>query len=181
MISKFIAVLSLTIWLSSSVYLGTGGFNFIQLRYEENIAKNSSDTVAVIFHNISFKNIKVLNLYHERNDLLKIFPIVTSLTTSLLELITIFSFGIIGSVTYLIKQIVINDSKVQELKYISQPLLGMLTGLVIIGISYLIPSSLTTNEIEIKPTSLMFLSLFSGFFSISFYEYMAKFYSKLLK
>jgi len=171
----------ISFWFCASLYFGTGGYNYITIRNELSKVETTNDTVRVVYRGITFSNKSYLDIYLEEQANSSLYPLINTLPTSMLILITVFSFGILGSVTNLIKQIAIDGKKIEELKYISEPLLGMLTGLIIIGLSYLIPNTLAINDIELKPMSLLFLSLFSGYFSIRFYLFLAKVFDKLFK
>lgn len=146
---------------------------------EEN--KNSKDTIKVYYGGTSFRNIKEVSILKERQATIKMYPLINTLPTLIFDLIIVFAFGVLGSITNLFKQIAYEKKKIEDLNYISEPILGMLTGFIIIGLSYLIPNTLAVNDIVLKPMSLMFLSLFSGFFSIKFYSYLNSLFGKIFK
>lgn len=177
--SKIIAILFIIFWLLSSIYFGTGGLNYVN-RHQPNVTK-INDTTQVILNGKYYKNRYELDCKQEDEISSKIYPLLEPLPTSLLYLVTIFSFGLLGSITNIFKQIAIDNKKIENTKYVSEPILGMLTGLIIMGLSFLIPNTLATQEIELKPQSLLFLSLFSGFFSLKFYEYLNKNFGKIFK
>lgn len=178
---KILPFFFILFWFCLSIYFGTGGYNYINIVQGEHKVEQSKDTVEVLYNNITYKNKAHLNYCLELEANASLYPIISSLPTSLLILITIFSFGILGSVTNLIKQIAIENKPMVELKYISEPILGMLTGFIIIGLSYLVPSTLATTDIELKPMSLVFLSFFSGLFSKDFFIHLSKLFNRIFK
>jgi hypothetical protein len=178
---KILAPLCILIWFCSSIYFGTGGYNYIKVKQDEEKAANSSDTIKVVYNEVCYKNKASLLVALEKQATINLYPMIEPLPTSVWVLITIFSFGILGSITNLLKQIALDSKEIVELKFISGPLLGMLTGFIIIGLSYLLPSTLANGDVELKPVSIMFLSLFSGFFSIEFYIFLAKLFNRIFK
>ena len=178
---SILPIIFIFFWFCLSLYFGTGGYNYINILNNSAKSESNKDTVHVTYQKLSFSNKAALNKYLEEKANSNLYPILDLLPTSLLILITVFSFGILGSITHLIKQVVIVNTNVEELKYISEPILGMLTGFIIIGLTYLVPSTLTTNDVELKPMSLMFLSFFSGYFSTKFYLYLNKVFEKIFK
>lgn len=58
---------------------------------------------------------------------------------------------------------------------------SFLTGLVIMGLSYLLPMVLINEGGKIRPFTLMFLSLFGGMYSNAFYEKLSKYVGHMFK
>ena len=179
--AKILPVTFISLWFCIGIYFGSGGYNYINVKQSKEKALHSNDTIKVTYDGVSYKNKETLVNTLEKEATVNLYPLIEPLPTELWNLITIFAFGMLGSVVNLLKQIAIDNQKVEDLKYISLPLLGMITGFIIIGLAYIVPNTLATTEIELKPMSLMFLSLFSGFFTVKFYEYFSQLFAKIFK
>lgn len=181
---KWIKIIMLGFWIIIGLYFGIGGIVNIQSNNIENEKHklglkvtnsnvNTGDTNTVIYDGISFKNKKTLEEYLNSMPLenfKKLYPISQDLPDFMGQIITALAFGLLGSVTRIVLKIAFNAKQIEEVNYISQPILGMLTGLVVMGLSYVIPTLLSKNAITLDPLSLMFFSLFAGIYNKEFYE-----------
>jgi hypothetical protein len=180
---KIIAFLILCVWLVAGLYVGIGGISRISVdETMETIDKDKDqlqkDSINIIQDGITFTSKYDLKIYLEYSNLQNYFPWAIQLTTFSCFLLTSMSFGLLGSFINVLIDICHAKVKIEESNYISKPLIGMLTGLVVLGLSYLIPTLIVKGSSEIKPLSLMFLCLFCGIYSNKFYEKLAASFDK---
>lgn len=181
---KIIAFLTLCVWLLTGLYFGMGGISRISVDdVTETIDKQKDalkkDTIDVVLNDVTIQNKYQLKYILEYSNLENYFPWAIQLTTFSSFLVTSMSFGLLGSIINILIQIVFSSVKIEDSNYISKPLLGLLTGIVVLGLSYILPTLIIKGSAEIRPLSLMFLCLFCGIYSDKFYEKMSKSFDKL--
>jgi hypothetical protein len=180
------AILSTSIFLILSLYFGIGGIISINLNEIEKQREQASqtDNVAVNYDGINFKNkdelFSYLNIQKNQN-ISKFFWWVDDLTDFGALVVTACFFGMLGGVISVINNVAINDKKLEDLHYFSVPISGFLSGIVVLGITYLIPTILVQKSDNIRSMSLMFLCLFGGIKSKELYEKVDKYFNKLFK
>jgi hypothetical protein len=176
---KIIATTAVTLWLLLSIYLGAGGITKLE---NNNLLKKTladTDTTQVVYKGINFKNKNELIVTLEQEQMSIIFPWLDSVPSFLAYLITACAFGMLGGVINLILQIFREGKNVEEVNYFSLPILSCLSGIVVLGLSFVLPTVLFKEGAEIKPTGLMFLCLFTGLFAKQFYSGVEKIFTKV--
>ncbi len=179
--SKATPILVIIGWLIIGLYFGSGGITRLE---NDNLIKktsNSTDTSQVIYNKVSYKNKNELISQLEHDEMDTIYPWVDSIPSFVAYLITACAFGLLGSITHIIYQIVLKDIELAALKYWSSPVLGTLTGMLVLGISFVLPNTLFSTDAEIKPSTLMFICLFCGLYSVQFYKRMENSFTKIFK
>jgi len=187
---KWIKISMLGFWIILGLYFGIGGIVTIQLNdikddkhklgiSDSSTVTNATDTNSVIYNDISFKNKAALKEYlnslpAENFD--KVYSFFDNIPDFMAQIITAFAFGLLGSIIRIILSVAYDKKRIQDVSHISQPLLGMLTGLVVMGVSYVIPTLLSKNSINVDPISLMFFSLFVGIYNKEFYDKLSSFF-----
>lgn len=162
-----------SLWLATGAYFGTAGYTKLKIDELINLGKTKTDSKPVLRGKISFKNSFYLAAYEEELKASKFFPgIFLSTPNILVLLITACSFGILGALTYLTKEIAINNATIESMKVISVPMLGALTGIIMSGLATLVPSILVSGETELKPLSLVFLCFFGGLYNSRFFAWL---------
>lgn len=171
----------LVIWIAFGAFFGAGGYALIDLEIQKLEAeKNPADSVMRSVGKVTFKNKKLAQIYIQERSLKKMF-LLKDIPELILFLVTASCFGLLGGCVNLIKQMAFEDKKLIELKIVSIPILGLFCGLLILGISYLVPTLLVSGEIIVRPVSLIFLSLFAGLFSKKFHEWIHSKFSDFFK
>jgi len=94
--------------------------------------------------------------------------------------ITSLIFGALGGVIKTVLQLIRKELLFSDSNVLLFPFLGMLIGLLVLGISYVLPTLLTSSFTEIRKTSLIFFCLFSGLFSEEFISSIKNNFVKLL-
>jgi hypothetical protein len=87
-----------------------------------------------------------------------------NLPASLPLFITAIAFGILGGIANVVYKAIGGEVQTTQ-RLVLKPLFGGFIGLMILGISYVLPAVLTVNEDKVRPISLAFLCLYAGAFS----------------
>ncbi|WP_118973974.1 hypothetical protein [Taibaiella koreensis] len=181
-------VLLLFIWIAISLYFGLSGL--CKLYIEEQVkaldAKKEILQKVEIDRSIdgrpSLKNQYDYQYYMLIANYQKIFPLVYIIPGFLGLVFTAMFFGMIGAVVNILVRIVGNEyTSGTEVKYVSEPILGLFTGLCVLGISYVLPTLLVSESDTIRPITLMFFALFSGLYARKFFEKMSALFPTFFK
>ena len=170
---KIINVIIIAIWTLSGLYYGVGGYMSIVLLDQKEKAELGQD-VGLKIDDTIYRNMDQYKWFHNKKQLETVFPWLIKVPQSLAIIIAALSFGILGGVTRLIKQIAFDDGvTLENIRAVSIPTLGMLSGIIMLGVTFIIPTVLTSGEQELRPTTLIFLTLFAGLFAKRFYEWLS--------
>lgn len=188
-INAIINAIIVVSWVLFGLYFGIGGWAKMDLEQEKKVTNNKllKNDQAVIYQGISFKSYRDLQAALENEELIeekvkiyKYFPWIFYLPSFVGFVITAGAFGALGGVTNILKQIAIDNVKLEDSKVMSTPIFGFLVGLLMLGISYVFPSALTFDKADVKPTSLLFLCMFGGIFSGHIYNWLENFIKSIL-
>ncbi|MDB5005665.1 MAG: hypothetical protein JWP45_58 [Mucilaginibacter sp.] len=186
LVIKVALCLLLAIWLFAGVIIGVGGLT--KLSSDETLEKldrNKSDLIKKTFPAIKTEkgatigDEYTLAVYNEQQGLETYFKWTVILPQFTAEIITAMSFGLPGALVNVLKDLAIKRKSLLEVSCITMPILGLLTGIVVLGLSYLLPTVLTKDAGEIRPMTLMFLCLFCGISTQKFYDKIESFFDKL--
>jgi hypothetical protein len=173
--SKIPAIVFLCFWLFSGLYLGLGGISRVnvdevneQIEAKRNVLQK--DTINYTFKKVKYTTLYDFELAIENQNLVDYFSWVNGLNKFSSLLLTAMSFGIIGAIISILIEIAFGGTSVENTAFITKPILGLLTGLVVLGISYILPTIVVKGNTEIRPISLMFICLFCGIYSNKFYD-----------
>lgn len=183
--SKVIPAFIIIVWLLTGLYFGIGGL--LRLNMDKTIkeldTKRESLEKQKIDYQINgndFKNNYEFLVYLEIQSVNRHFPWASEISDFIAILITSFAFGLNGALIALFKQLAHENKNLNEIKIWSTPTLGILTGLVVLGLAYIIPELLTKSSDGIQPITLMFLCLFAGMHSDKFYAKINTNFNKIL-
>jgi hypothetical protein len=87
------------------------------------------------------------------------------------------AFCVIGVVISIFKMMLFDKLQVDDGYIVFAPFLGMLTGFVVIALSYLVPNILTQDVGKLRPLPLMMISLLVGIFIEEFYNKISKYFT----
>lgn len=164
----------ITVLFFLALYLGSGGFIVLENEqgYEKALTLQKKE---VIYKNITFYNKEVMVAAKQQGLIFDFYPYYDRLPSVLNFIITAICFGIIGSIGKVINDSIKNETILYEKKNLLLiPCQGGIIGLIILGVSYTIPVLLTTDNVTLKPITVVFLSLFSGIFYENFYQWFLK-------
>lgn len=150
-----------------ALYFGTGGFLILENDLKVNEVRNTKTTS----ENAQSLKMDLDNLLAEQTLIVEIYPYILKLPTVLSFLITAMCFGMMGAIAKVINDIIQARNKVEDtINLLLIPLLGAFIGLIILGVSYALPTLLTNENISLKPISIVFLSLFGGIYYMKFFK-----------
>jgi hypothetical protein len=183
---KLLPALILAIWLLGGLYVGIAGITKVSSdEVLESIVQDrdklQKDTINTTWNGQHVATLYDLKYLSEYTTLTNLFPWTQAIPKFTAYLITAMAFGLLGALIGLIKDLALTATVARDTKWFSRPLLGLLTGLVVLGLSYLLPTVLIKGNNEIRPLTLMFLCLFCGIFSEKFYHSLASSFDKLIK
>lgn len=177
---KYLVACLFVIWISAGLYFGVGGIAQMKInavtKEKNQLDAQATDTgknSAVLYDGIPFKDINAVKQYLDEQkieQLKKIVPFFDGVPDYLALIITGSSFSLLGVLIRMLIGIILNKRKLIEMNYLSEPLLGILTGIVVQGAASLVPIVFTGKAIEINTVSLVFFCLFAGLYYDSFYE-----------
>lgn len=171
--TKTIYALAFIGWISIGAYFGSAGYTKLKIDELNNLGKSSGQGKSVSLGSITFQNPYFMEAYQEETKAVKYFPeFFLSMPNILVFLITACSFGILGAQTFLVKRVAIDSELLINLKVVSVPLLGALTGIIVLGLATTVPVLLISGEAELKPITLIFLCFFGGFYNTKFFDWL---------
>ncbi|MBO3698576.1 hypothetical protein [Roseivirga sp. E12] len=117
----------------------------------------------------SYLNLEHYDVELQLNKLKNVFSWLYGLPTDLVYFLTSCAFGIVGGIIRLTRASIIGQKQTIQ-KQFQYVLMGVMMGIIVVGVSYILPNFLSSSSIEINSTTLMFLSLFAGIFSETFFK-----------
>lgn len=157
----------LLVVIGMSLYLGVGGMERVELiRQAKEAAKKPASDGTFSYGGETFSSKEALAVARNEERVERLFPWIGLLTSLASLALTAGAFGVLGGAARVVKELVI-DSKPLDLKeVVLNPLFGFLVGIMLLGISYVLPAALTDQEdVQLTPTTLLFLCFFGGLFS----------------
>lgn len=186
---RILGTTALLFWFLIGIYFGVSGLVYGEEKKDLNavVTLNSETTDSgkikkeiiddgdveviqkYIYDGIIFTDRGLVDEYIKAKQLNSMFTWLADFPELIILVLTSCALGAFGGVIRIVRQITFEGKKIEDTKYITIPFLGLLLGMVVLGISYLLPTILTVNDdIQISETSLVFFSLFAGLFSQSF-------------
>lgn len=146
-----------------SLYIALYGWVGIELNTAiEKASTASTGNGPVIYRDVSFKNKEALTIYKRYEIAEKIFPSLYNVPKPILFVFTVMAFGYIGGLIRVLYDITSGKKNLSNTTLCSLAL-SSLNGVLILGVSYVIPSILTVSDVTLRPLALLFLCLFAGF------------------
>jgi hypothetical protein len=103
-------------------------------------------------------------------------------SNSWILIITCSFLGCLGSIVRLVKEFMFDKHMPVERRLLLLPVLGFICGFIVLAISYAIPKFLTTsNDINLDPASVMFISLLAGIYGELFMSWLENVAKSLFK
>ena len=157
-------------WFLFGMYIGVGGLVATHLNSPEALASVTEGDgpikVEIDGREVPFASAAEYHHYLEVQDSKKLFPIAFALPSLVSLLISTAAFGALGGVARLLKWIAHDKHPLTLTEAASLPALGFLMGMMLLGLSSLVPATLIQgDEVTLRPTTLIFLALIFGFFS----------------
>ena len=172
----FLAYLSFAFWLCFGLYFGLAGILHADLMEEKEsaIQEQTADGEHVyVYDGIRFSSYDKAVVYQREQMASGTFSWFLTVPSKLILFLTAMALGGLGGVIGMVKQLALANASILDLKPFWGPMLGALIGLLVLGISYLLPVILTTDtEVEIRSTTLIFISMFAGLYARQFLRFL---------
>ena len=169
--------LSLLLFLYFGVGAYLGAYLHVSSTSSEPTIKHSSSRV--IYQGVEFNSIEDVKEVLKREPVGIYFPWVFSLPFIATILILAFCSGAFGGIFRIFKELGIDKRNIAEIPVVYMSFCAGFTGLMVLGVSYLLPSMLTASKNTPWPISIMFLSIFGGFFPETTMKWLEKLSKKL--
>ncbi|TRX49696.1 hypothetical protein FNH22_26890 [Fulvivirga sp. M361] len=193
--------ISLTLWLLFGLYFGLAGILYADLTEEKEFIGGSNQVKKEVqlppgvtkgidslgnayyeMNGVKFTSLEKIKLRGQEEAAESVFNWYKTLPNKLILFITSMALGGLGSLISLVKKLALENARIDDLRTFWHPMLGALIGIIVLGISYLIPIIITTeSEVEIRATTLIFLSMFAGMYSKEFLAFLESRFSNYLK
>ncbi len=179
------AYISFVFWLAFGLYFGLAGILYADL-VEEKAAAITEQTSASGQHLFTYKGAAFSTrekaaIAQQEDQASSIFSWFAYLPEKLILFITSLALGGLGGVIGIVKRMALGKASILEVKPFWIPMLGALIGILVLGVSYLLPVILTTStEVEIRATTLIFVSMFAGLYSRQFLSFLESRFSSYL-
>lgn len=179
--------LALIFWLAFGIYFGLAGIIYYDFSNEKEVVttkvvkdENSGDEPTVYYvDEIPFSSLERAQAYIEENRIGSMYNWFYRIPDKLTLFLTSMALGGLGSVISIVSRMALKNASIVDLKVFWNALLGALIGILVLGISYILPLLLTTEtEINIRPTTLIFISLFAGLYAEKFLTSLEKYFSQ---
>lgn len=156
-------------------WAGLGGY--LHLAVRGSVISSSAAPGSYEVDSIVFKTAEEALVYLEDSRTCKHFPWFKDLTDGELLFLACTGCGLIGGVIAIVLRIARGQLKVEQGRVISIPLLGLLTGWVVVLVVQFLPDSVMTFATR-KPLGLPGISLLAGIFFSLFYRWLADLFKK---
>lgn len=172
----------------SAFYIGVGGLgnedynNKLTALYTQK--PDGIDTTSVRDGLVQYQNVlemRKIEIVEQYQKFMRFYPWMEDLPDIITLLLTCCSFSLLGSYILIARGFALRKRKVLAVGHPTIILSSFLTGLVIMGLSYLLPLVLVNEGGKIRPFTLMFLSLFGGMYSNTFYDKLSKYVGQMFK
>jgi hypothetical protein len=131
---------------------------------------------------VRFSTLEAAEQWRDEENMLGLFIWLDDKPAGFILFITAIAMGGLGGAIGIVRNVSMFKQDLLHQRVLSLPLLGSLIGVMVLGISYLLPLVLTTDtNAEIRPTTLIFLSLFSGLFSKDFLKTLESRFTNYIK
>jgi len=178
---KWAIVVFIIILSFISSYIALYGWVGIDLNAAIEKSRATPTKEPVIYKGINYESEDVVKIIMRYEIAEYIFPFIYKIPNPICLFFAAIAFGYLGGLIKVLYDI-IRINKGISCKTLCSLAMSSLSGLLILGISYVIPSALTASDITLRPLTLLFLCLFSGLFSEQTVSWLQKLYeSKIIK
>lgn len=168
-----------------SLYFGSQGVLLVKYSEEVSIESElkavtestdlSKEDYFKVRNGIIFKTAEEYNTYLKGQELIEFIHFCPMLRfpSFFLLMITSISFSLLGTTVLIIRK-ELNDKQHNFREALLYSVLGLVSGIVVLGLAELVPTLLIKTEGEIRPVTLVFLSFFSGLYIDRFFAWTDK-------
>lgn len=155
-----------------AAYVGVG--TYLAVKAIETIDVTISSSGAAEYEKIPFRDAGEVMRFRRQEKLGQSFPWAASMPVELLQFAMATAFGLLGGVAAVLKRIVMDKRPIGTTPFIGRPLFGMVVGLMLFALSYVIPSILTTGRSPLRAEAVLGFALLGGLFAEDTYLFVQK-------
>ena len=121
-----------------------------------------------------FSSVEAADMWDATQKMSELFPLkyMVDYTDDFLLVLSAGIFGLVGAIIRLVITKVFQPSGPPNKDIILLPILGFFTGLVVFAGLTVLPEFLVFNAGDLRPTTVVFFTLFAGMFNRRFYGYL---------
>lgn len=160
----------LVVWLLAGAYLGAAGWARAEVEEAMEVAP-TAPAGQVVCDGIEFASYRDCVIYYREQELMGLFPWVSGIPYLFGLILLGFGFGALGGTLRVFADVTVRHRTPRLLDAFDTPLFGGLLGILILGVSVLVPAALTVSEAVMRPTALLFLTMLGGTFSDQVYAW----------
>jgi len=131
------------------------------------------------YKNVTYESKEVAKIIIRYEIAEKIFPLIDKMPNPICLFFSAIALGYLGGLIKVLYEIIRLNIEVSSSTLCSLAM-SSLSGLLILGASYVIPSALTASNVTLKPLSLLFMCLFAGLFSEQTVSWLQKKYGPII-
>jgi hypothetical protein len=172
----------------TAFYIGVGGLGNEdynnRLTALNNIKPEGVDTISVREGLVQYQNVmemRRIEIVEQQAKFIRFYPWIEELPDIIILLLTCCSFSLLGSYILIARGFALKKRKVFAAGHPAMIVSSFMTGLVVMGLSYLLPLLLINEGGKVRPFTLMFLSLFGGMYSNTLYDKLTKYVGQMFK
>ena len=153
----------LVITLLVACYCAAAGWVNVEMAAALRENKASDISKPIIFDEVQFVSEDALRRYQTARKANNWFPWMVDMPDPIALMITALAFGTVGGVTRVAFDAISNTTPLNGRSF---AILGLssLMGLLVLGVSFVIPAALTVSEATVRPVALLFFCLLGGIF-----------------
>lgn len=172
--------LLLLVWLLLGLYFGIAGWTKIEVDSAMELARKAPAGTPVTYEGLEFASsadLMVFLMSEQAGG--TIFGWMLTMPMAFSMIVSAMAFGVLGNLALLVRKALSRRSLPDVQTLALSPLSGALTALLLMGAAYILPSALTLDSTVLRPTALLFVSLFAGAFSDHIEHWLGSFMDKL--
>lgn len=173
----------LLVWLLLGLYGAIGGLVRVDtVRMIDNLgSQETGEPRSVRYHGVVFTDAETLQAFLEKDRASQWFPLAFGLPRLAALAMTAASLGLLGGVARVLK-FIFDGGGVDECKVLATPLLGLLMGIVLLAVIYVVPAALTLDaDVDLHPASVLLVCLLGGIFPARVYNRLETWADKILE
>lgn len=164
------------------IYIGTGAFIGADLHVTLTSKLPTESSLSQYkYKGVVFKSEEVVKEVVKRETVGKYFPWILDLPLTATVLLLAFCSAAFGGIIKIFREIAIDHKDILDIPITYLSFFAGSLGLMVLGVSYLLPAALTASKNTPRPIAIMFLSIFAGIFCENTMEWLEKQNKKLFK
>ena len=168
-----ILIVLLSILTILALYSAAAGWTNVELETALQQKAPAGASRPVVYEGIQLASADALDRFRMVEKAKSWFPWIIDLPEPIALMLTALAFGAIGGVIRVTFDAVSNTSQVNGRSF-AVVALSSLTGLLILGVSFVVPAALTVSDAKVRPVALLFFCLVGGLFFDQIFAWLRK-------